>query len=33
MREERRLAVFEKTLLKRDEVTGEWNKLNNYPIA
>jgi hypothetical protein len=34
LREERRLKVFENTVLrifgpKRDEVTGEWRKLNN----
>jgi len=35
LREERRLRVFENTLLrrefgpKRDEVTGEWRKLHN----
>ena len=35
LREERRLRVFEKRVLrrvfgpKRDEVTGEWRKLNN----
>jgi hypothetical protein len=39
LREEHRLPVFEKTLLrkifglKRDEVTGEWKKLNKYMIA
>jgi hypothetical protein len=39
MRELHKLTVFEKMLLrkifglKRDEVTGEWNKLNNYLIA
>jgi hypothetical protein len=35
LREERRLRVFENTVLrrmfgpKRDEVTGEWRKLHN----
>jgi hypothetical protein len=35
LREERRLKVFENTVLRRvfgpkDEVTGEWRKLHNY---
>jgi len=38
VREERRLKVFESWLLrrifgtKRDEVTGEWNKLHNEEL-
>ena len=38
MREERRLGVFEKRVLrrtfgpKRDEVTGEWKKLYNEEL-
>ena len=38
MREERRLRVFEKRVLrrifgsKRDEVTGEWGKLHNEEL-
>jgi hypothetical protein len=38
MREERRLRVFENRVLrrmiepKRDEVTGEWRKLNNEEL-
>ena len=38
MREERRLRVFEKRMLrrifgpKRDEVTGEWRKLHNEEL-
>ena len=38
LREERRLRVFEKRVLrrvfgpKRDEVTGEWRKLNNEEL-
>jgi len=38
LREERRLRVFENTVLrrvfgpKRDEVTGEWRKLHNEEL-
>jgi hypothetical protein len=37
LREERRLRVFENRVLrtfgpKRDEVTGEWRKLNNQEL-
>jgi len=37
LREERRLRVFEKRVLrvfgpKRDEVTGEWRKLHNEEL-
>jgi hypothetical protein len=38
LREERRLRVFENTLLriifapKRDDVTGEWRKLHNEEL-
>jgi hypothetical protein len=38
LREERRLSVFENRVLrrifgpKRDEVTGEWRKLNNEQL-
>ena len=39
LREERRLRVFEKRVLrrlfgpKRDEVTGEWRKLHNVELS
>ena len=39
LREERRLKVFEKRVLrrifgpKRDEVTGEWRKLHNEELS
>jgi hypothetical protein len=39
LREERRLRVFENSVLrrifgsKRDEVTGEWRKLNNDELS
>jgi hypothetical protein len=39
LREERRLRVFENTVLKRifgpkrDEVTGEWRKLHNEELT
>jgi hypothetical protein len=32
LREEHRLGVFEKRVLTRDEVTGEWRKLHNEEL-
>jgi hypothetical protein len=32
LREEHRLEVFEKRVLRRDEVTGEWRKVHNEEL-